>query len=168
MHVLDEPAYDEWRAEWDVVPEMPAWVAEWPVGVGFDPPTCCGDCACGGAPAPLVPEAPVRWAVPGVWGEEPVVVPTVGAQVAQLHSLVDGLATVDPSVLPEGQALGEAQALLVVQRALRVLQLARTEDVAARSLYEHAGYRSTAAWLRSSVPFDRFVEHQIDTSRGFG
>jgi hypothetical protein len=153
--VLDEPPYDEWLAEWDEVPEMPAWVCEWPVGVEIEPSTCSGECACGGAAAPIVPvtvEEPVRWAVPGLWGETLPVTTSVGAEVAQLRELVEGLASVDPSLLPEGQALGEAEVLLGVQRAVRVLQLARTEDVAGRRLHEHVGFRSTAAWLRSVAP----------------
>ncbi|HUR14494.1 MAG TPA: DUF222 domain-containing protein [Mycobacteriales bacterium] len=140
--------------DWDALPEVPSWVQEWPVTT-LEPATCGGDCACGGAPVPVVPvvdEEPVRWAIPGVWGGTLPVTPSVGPLLTELLDVVDRIAVVDPVLLAEGQALGEAQALLGVQRQLRVLQLARTEDVAARSLYAHSGFRSTAAWLRSVAP----------------
>jgi hypothetical protein len=173
MALLDEPpaGYDEWLAHPDVVPEMPDWVREWPNTTSEPPPVCGGECACGGAGAPVAAqdEEPVGWAVPGVWGDEPpVVVPSVGASVEQLCALVERLAGVDPTALPAGQALGEAQALLGAQRALRVLQLARTEDVAARSLHEHVGFRSTAAWLRTvapDAPSDRTLARRLQRLR---
>jgi hypothetical protein len=90
-----------------------------------------------------------------VWDDQPdpaVVTPTIGLLVAQLVDVLDRLGEVDPTTLDPGQALGEAEALLAAQRTLRVLQLARTEDVASRLLHEHRGFRSTAAWLGSVAP----------------
>ncbi len=142
------------------LPEVPAWLLEAPLDWD-EPPVCDGGCACGGAPAPVVPDAPevavepVPWAVPGMWEHDPTpqtVTPSVGGLVLQLQQLLGRLATVAPAGLAPGQALGEAEALLTAQRDLRVLQLARTADVSARALYEHRGFRTVAAWERSVAP----------------
>ena len=81
---------------------------------------------------------PVRWAVPGVWDEEPKPAPvvlSVGELVAQIDALVRQLADVDPASLPPGQALGEAEALARIAHSLRHSQLRRTRDVSARHRY---------------------------------
>jgi hypothetical protein len=142
-----------------VVREMPAWLLDAPPV--DEEPVC--DCGCGvptavleasaaAVEAPAVAE-PVWWAVPGVWGEVPVqVTPSVGEDVTAVAVIVARLAAVDPALLPAGQALGEAEALAQVQHRLRVLQLARTQDVTDRKLFEHLGYRSSTAWQRHTAP----------------
>ncbi|MDP9181784.1 MAG: HNH endonuclease [Actinomycetota bacterium] len=150
--------------ETDLVPEIPGWLLDAPVS--DEEPTCdrCG-LALGGhvegrctgvvVPAPRsAPEPePVRWAIPGVWGQEPEpVIPSVGDLVAQAQELIGTLAAVDPSLLPPGQALGEAAALAGMQHQLRRVQLGRTADVAERRLFEHLGFRSAAAWQHTTAP----------------
>ena len=96
---------------------------------------------------------PVRWAVPGVWDEPATVGPArVGPLVGQLQELVARLGEVDAALLPAGQALAEAEALLGVMQRLRVQQLARTVDVSDRQLFARHGFRSTAAWWRHAGP----------------
>lgn len=132
-----------------VVPEVPEWLFEAPLSV--EEPRC--DCGRACPPSAPLEEAPVRWAVPGLWGDEPVqVVPSVGELVGRLQQLTVLLADVDPSTLTPDRALGEAAALSEVQHAVRVLQLGRTEDVTDRELYEHLGFRSLAAWQRTTAP----------------
>jgi hypothetical protein len=107
----------------------------------------------GARPAELA--EPVRWAVPGVWDSQPTpdkVVPCVGELVEQLSDLVAQVAAIDPTLLPPGQALGEAAALEQVLHQLRLARLARTEDVRARKLYEHQGFWNQSAWQRTVSP----------------
>jgi hypothetical protein len=136
-----------------VLPEVPeellAGSASW------EEPRC--DCGCAALHAldspELVPSPePVRWAVPGVWGEHEPEVPSVGPEVAELLAQVQRLGEVDPSLLSPGQALGEAEALQRIAQQLRVQQLARTADVTDRRLYAESGFRSTASWLRTVAP----------------
>jgi hypothetical protein len=125
------------------VPEVPAWLLEGPVP--DTEPGC--DCGCTGHASPLAQE-PVRWAVPGVYPEAP----TVGVLVARVQQAVAQLQDLDPSTLPPRQALAEAEALLAVQQRLRVLGLARTQDVRQRQLFAPSGFRSSTAWLRTVAP----------------
>ena len=99
------------------------------------------------------PEA-AAWAVPGVTGlERPVeVLPPVTAAVLRVEQAVAALEACDPTALPAAQALVDAQALLALEQRLRVLDLRRTGDVAARGLHELAGFRSATAWLRAHRP----------------
>jgi hypothetical protein len=125
------------------VPEVPEWLLEGPVA---DVEPGC-DCGCTGHVRPVA-EEPVRWAVPGVYPE----VPTVGRLVTQVQEAVARLEDVEPGTLPPHQALGEAEALLVVQQRLRVLGLARATDVRERQLFAQTGFRSSTSWLRTVAP----------------
>jgi hypothetical protein len=148
------------------VPEMPGWVREAPLAL--EEPRC--DCGCSSrhdAPDP-VDEEVVRWAVPGVWGPEPVgLAPSVGELVSTVQHATSLLAQVDPALLSPDRALGEASALAEVQHCLRMVQLARTKDVKDRELYEHLGYRSLAAWQRDVAPdapaSDRTLSRRLGT-----
>jgi hypothetical protein len=111
------------------VPEVPRWLLE----------------------GPALAEEPVRWAVPGVWPEQ-VEDRTLGVLVRRLGETLDELERVAPATVPGGRALAEAEALVDAQRRLRVLGLARHEDVRERALYERDGYRSASVWLRSVAP----------------
>jgi hypothetical protein len=136
----------------DALPPLPDWLLEAPV---WDEPVAC-ECGQVSPPPPdrePEPQEPLRWAIPGVWDDEPEpFVLSVGDLVAQLQRVVTQLATVDPVTLSPGQALGESEALLHVQQRLRVQQLARTQDVSERRLFAEVGYRSTNTWLRTVAP----------------
>jgi hypothetical protein len=108
-----------------------------------------------GGAQPAQVQDPVRWAVPGVWDDEPVadpVVRSVGELVAQASRVLELIAQVDPSSLPPGQALGEAEALSGLAHRIRHTLLARTEDVRSRRLYEHRGFRNLSGWQRTVWP----------------
>jgi hypothetical protein len=163
----------EQRLLWLIHPraEAPRWTER---GEVFGPSPRCpvevADLVHPLLPSPRPPAEPVesvRWAVPGVWGDEPTpesipepssepvverLVPSIGELVAQAQELLEQLARVDPSVLPPGQALGEAAALAGLMHRLRHLQLARTADVSARGLHELLGYRSVSAWQQHTAP----------------
>ncbi|MFN2537751.1 MAG: DUF222 domain-containing protein [Mycobacteriales bacterium] len=130
------------------IPEWMTWEAPLP-----EPPTC--DCGCG-PPEPVLPEEPVAWAVPGVtpFGaiERFTELPAVGADIAQLSALVDRLEKTRPADLPGAQALADGEALLELEQRLRVLNLRRIGDVAARGLHELVGFRSAKAWTRAHRP----------------
>jgi hypothetical protein len=111
------------------VPEVPDWLLE--------------------APSVLAEPEPVRWAVPGVWDDEQ---PTVGTLVRQVQDAVTALERVEPSTVPAARALAEAEALQDVQRRLRVLGLARDDDVRTRALYAAAGFGSHQAWRGTVAP----------------
>jgi hypothetical protein len=137
----------------ELLAEVPDWLREAPPTVD-EPHRCACDQA--GCDVPdetdaLLPE-PVRWAVPGMWGEREPERPFVGALVSELQEGVRRLAEVEPTLLSPGQALGEAQALLALAQQLRVQQLARIDDVADRRLFAEAGFRSTASWMRTVAP----------------
>jgi hypothetical protein len=132
------------------VPEVPSVLLEGPLVAQEPRCDCCGSTR---HEPPEPSREPVRWAVPGVWGDEPVgVVPSVGELVATVQQATALLASTEPSVLSPDRALGEAAALAGVQHQLRVLQLSRTADVKDRELYAHLGYRSLAAWQRDTAP----------------
>jgi hypothetical protein len=137
----------------ELLEEMPDWVREAPPSLE-EPHRCACDQAGWDLPdeTDTVPPEPVRWAVPGMWGEREPERPFVGTVVAELQDLVGRLAEVEPTMLAPGQALGEAQALLAVAQQLRVQQLARIDDVADRRLFAEAGFRSTASWMRTVAP----------------
>ncbi len=137
-----------WQSD-DPAPEIPCWLLDLPVA--DQEPGC--DCGCTHNPGPVATEEPVRWAVPGVWPDEPAEDrPAVGVLVAQLQDAVGRLERLEPGTLPGGRALAEAEAILDLQRRLRVVQLARGEDVRARKLFEQAGFRSCKAWYRTVAP----------------
>lgn len=134
-----------------VPPEIPAWLLEAPVTM--TEPSCGCECAAHDEPPAVVAPEPVRWAVPGLWGPDPEpLVPTVGTLVSEIQERIDKLGTVDPAGLSEGQALGEAAALLAVHGELRRQQLARTQDLADRKLVGQLGFRSTKAWIMATAP----------------
>ena len=136
--------------EMTVPDTVPGWLLEEPPTQHADPvPHVCG---CGCTPEPVVEPVvePVRWAVPGVW-DEPAPV-AVGPLVAQLEQVVAALASVEPTSLPEAQALLETEALLEVGQRVRVQVLSRIQDVHERRLYREREYRTTNAWLRGVAP----------------
>jgi hypothetical protein len=107
--------------------DLPDVIPDW---VGWDAPlpdgpTC--DCACA---------APVD---------------RVGV-VEELRAVVEALAAQAPEELPGAQALADGEALLVVEQQLRVLNLRRIGDVAARGLHELVGFRSAKSWVRAHRP----------------
>ncbi|MCW2669955.1 MAG: hypothetical protein JWO27_1852 [Frankiales bacterium] len=77
---------------------------------------------------------------------------TVSPGVAQLQSLVESMSARTPADLPSGQALADAEALLQLEQRLRVLNLRRIGDVAARGLHELVGFRSPKSWVRAHRP----------------
>jgi len=116
-------------------------------------------CECPGCDVPAVlpaalPEDPeqVRWAVPGVWDDEPAPAAAVGPAVGALQSAIAALAAVDPVELPGAVALAEAAALQELSRQLRVLLLARLEDVGSRKLFTLAGFHGVSGWLKAIAP----------------
>jgi hypothetical protein len=138
--------------------ELPDTIPEWMQAEAPlpEPPSC--DCGCG-PPEPPAAEEPVAWTVPGVTGFAPfgepdrlAGLPPPSPGVRQLQDLVRGLATGGPVELPAAQALADGQALLAVEQGLRVLNLRRVGDVAARGLHELLGHRSAKAWLRTHRP----------------
>ncbi len=133
------------------VPDVPAWLLDAPESV--EEPRC--DCDCSAHPTGVV-EQPVRWAVPGVWPDEDA---SIGTLVSRLQADVAELEWVEPGTLPPARALAETEALLQVQQRLRVLQLARGEDVRSRQLFAQAGFRSSTAWYRTVSP-DAAVKDQ--------
>ena len=141
---------------------LPAWLTA--SGPGLLEPLGC-DCGCTGhdlAPAPVVPvvaEPDVPWATPGVTGlglggvatANLLVLPPASPEVQALQAALDHLAGhATPGV--EVQALADAQALLDLEQQLRVLNLARIGDVAARGLPELVGARGVKPWLRRHRP----------------
>jgi hypothetical protein len=72
--------------------------------------------------------------------------------VQDLQAAVDALAAQAPEELPGAQALADGEALLAVEQQLRVLNLRRIGDVAARGLHELVGFRSAKSWVRSHRP----------------
>jgi hypothetical protein len=135
----------------DVIPEWVTW--EPPLQ---EPPSC--DCGCTRSGEPPG-DPPVEWNVPGVTGFTPFGeverledLPTVSPGVAQLQSLVESMSARTPTDLPSGQALADAEALLQLEQRLRVLNLRRIGDVAARGLHELMGFRSPKSWVRIHRP----------------
>ena len=75
----------------------------------LDLPSWFGSTAGLRATQPGSPSEPVRWAVPGVWGEEPspeVVVRSVGELVAEADRLLALIAQVDPASFAAGAGVG--------------------------------------------------------------
>jgi len=132
-----------------------AWASGWFLGPRRSWPPSGDEQAEQAAGSQLAsPEA--GWAVPGVWPDRdaetaPSVLP-VGGLVQRILDGVAVLETLDPTQLPDGQALAEAEALLGVGQRLRVLQLARLADADKRSLYGLRGFRSAATWLKQTQP----------------
>jgi hypothetical protein len=143
--MLDLP-HDE-DTDMTVPSEVPAWLLEGPT---LDEPFGCSCADCDVAPA--VAE-PVRWAVPGVWRDEPALtaLPPVGAEVALVRNAVAALAALTPST-DGALALAEAQALQGAVQQLRVLLLPRVADVADRKLFSLAGFHGVAGWQRAVAP----------------
>jgi hypothetical protein len=124
-------------------------------------------CECLGCEPPAgLPAAPpedperVRWAIPGVWDDEPAaasapVAAVVGPVVAAAQAAVAALTAVaDEQVveLPGAVALAEAAALHELIRGLRVLLLPRVADVEARKLFRLGGFHSVGGWLKWVAP----------------
>jgi hypothetical protein len=123
-------------------------------------PASCECLGCDPAPAVAAsisedPE-PVRWAIPGVWDDEPdPVAVAVGPVVAAAQAAIAALTAVgDEQVvaLPGAVALAEAAALHAIAQQVRVLLLPRLEDVGTRRLFTLAGFHSVSGWLRSVAP----------------
>jgi hypothetical protein len=140
----------EWLAEPDgdmTVPDVvPDWLLEAPAAVAVEP-----SCSCGCSLLDSAPE-PVRWAVPGVWDDDPAAVPVVGHAVAAVAQAVEALAGTDPALLPADQARVELEALVTAAQRLRVLLLPRLADALERKLSVLTGFRSTKAWLHAVAP----------------
>ncbi|MCW2601542.1 MAG: hypothetical protein JWM02_3371 [Frankiales bacterium] len=136
---------------WSELPDViPDWVLEqYPLP---EPLPCDCGCACTSQGTAVAEEAPQRL-IPGVTGRAPTpVLPAVSDVVAAVQTTVRRLEAVDPACLPGAQALADGQALLVVEQQLRVLNLRRVSDVAARGLHELVGFRSAKSWLRTYRP----------------
>jgi hypothetical protein len=128
--------------------------ADAPASDWLRPCECC-QCREEPAAAPPVLASPEQgWAVPGVTPDVPAgpAAIVVGEVVAAMQSLTAQLAEVQPKELSPALALGEAEALLGVQQALRVQMTRRLADVHARELYEVANRNSTKTWLRQVAP----------------
>lgn len=115
-------------------------------------------------------EEPVRWAVPGVWDDQPAgPVLRVGNEVAQLEAAVAAVESVDPSQLDEGQALAELERLEQLQQRLRALLLPRVADAERRQLFRHRGFHGMKGWLAETAPdataADRTLAHRLDRYR---
>jgi hypothetical protein len=108
----------------------------------------------------------VVWATPGVTGLERVgsVVPGVSAAVVALQAAVERALDVDPTRLPAAQALVDAEALLGIEQQLRLHDVARVADVAARGLHELVGFRSARTWLRDRRPDGDSADAQLGLS----
>ena len=159
LGVLAEPDWELW--EQSLASGLPSVVPDWEPGVMREPAGCdCGGCACSPvAPSPelaALPEPePVRWSVPGVWGDVPVrpVLPdSPSAPVLALQQAAEAVCETGVGVLTEGQSLVDSRALLGVWQRLRVEGLRRLAEVTDRELYVLAGARSTGAWLAGAVP----------------
>jgi hypothetical protein len=113
-------------------------------------------CECLGCDAPALVEEPVRWAVPGVWDDEPAAAEVeVGPMVAAAQAAVAALTALSEEqvvALPGAVALAEAAALHELTHELRVLLLPRVADVAVRKLFTLAGFHGVSGWLRSVAP----------------
>jgi hypothetical protein len=135
---------------WSELPDViPDWVLE--EGPVPEPLPCDCGCSCGVGALPA--EDQPQWATPGVTGLAPApVLPAVSDAVAVARATVQRLADLDPSTLACPQALADGEALLALEQQLRVLNLRRVADVAARGLHELVGFRSAKAWLRAHRP----------------
>lgn len=148
--MMDVPLLDAAYAELpDVIPDWVLWDAPLP-----EAPVC--DCGCAVVHLVEEPEARADWAVPGVTAfgavERVDVLPPASGPVVQLQALVTGLEQAVPGELPAVQALADGEALLELEQRLRVLNLRRVGDVAARGLHELVGFRSAKAWVRAHRP----------------
>jgi hypothetical protein len=138
----------EWLGELDgemTVPDVvPDWLLEAPAVAAVE--RGCECCEPAGFPEP------VRWAVPGVWDDDPPPGPVVGPGVAAVVQAVEALADGDPALLPEAMARVELEALVTAAQRLRVLLLPRLADALERRLSVGTGFRSTRAWLHAVAP----------------
>lgn len=148
----------------EVVPDVPDWLSESPPSWDVVGPRC-GDARCSCLMDPdrpctvLSEEAPrteevVRWAVPGVWDDEPApfCLPPVGAAVAAVQEAVGRLEGCVPSDLPGPLALAEVEALQETAQRLRVLLLPRLADVKRRELFALVGFHGVGGWQEVVAP----------------
>ncbi|HUR13749.1 MAG TPA: DUF222 domain-containing protein, partial [Mycobacteriales bacterium] len=131
---------------------LPEWLLEAPHL--DEEPACCTESGADRPPASPAVETPVRWAVPGVWDDQPAgsAAPEVGVRVRQLQDAVAALGGIDPTALPGPLALAEAEALERLVQRLRVLLLPRLADLHGRRLFELAGFHSVRGWQHAVAP----------------
>ncbi len=145
----------------DVLPEVPAWLVDWPVASVED--WQVPDCACcvepAAAPAAVLaaesPFEPVGWGVPMTPFGAPdptTALPAPSPTVAALVSLIAQLTEVELPAVPGPQALADTGALLAAAGGLRVHLLDRLADVDTRGLHELSGARSVRAWIKTAQP----------------
>ena len=150
-------------------PGCPDVLPDWLIASSSALPEPLGcDCGCTGhdviaspiQPELVVPQQDVPWATPGVTGlglggvaaADLLVLPPASPEVLALRAAIAGVDQAGSSSRPEVQALADAQVLLDLEQQLRVLNLTRIGDVAARGLYELVGVRGLKPWLRLHRP----------------
>lgn len=100
----------------------------------------------------LFDEAPAEvWATPGVTGTSPAPV-TPSPVLVELARAVERLAIIDPTLQSPEQSLADTEALLAIQRQLRVTTMRRLADVQARELVTLSHHRSTRSWMQEHHP----------------
>jgi len=93
------------------------------------------------------------WTIPGMTWQQPSPQPTgVTAAVRALQAAAAVVCAIDPTSLSAEQAMRDAEALQDLGQQLRVHGVRRLADVTTRELHRLRGFRSTAAWLRSTQP----------------
>ncbi len=95
------------------------------------------------------------WTIPGMTWQQPSPLPEpagVTAAVRALQAAAAVVCAIDPTSLSAEQAMSDAEALQDLGQQLRVHGVRRLADVTTRELHRLRGFRSTAAWLRSTQP----------------
>jgi hypothetical protein len=129
-----------------------------PLALLLEPACECVGCELAAEVPSLLPgdPEPVRWAVPGVWGDDPAPEPVeLGPLVAAAQVAIAALTAVtdaDVVALPGAVALAEAAVMQQLSQQLRVLLMPRLADVDSRGLFALAGFHGLRGWLASVAP----------------